>query len=114
MKEVSKAIILSLKVGRTSISYFFKDHPKLKSLSLEQYGNTPLKKVAFTLHYFFVDNDDNNYDAPVEIVQGIVLYLNRKGFEFKNLESLYKDLSNAFKTNQSIEEIELILQEHVT
>jgi hypothetical protein len=114
MKDVLKAIILSLKVGRTSIAYFFRDHPKLKSLSLEQYGNTPLEKAAFTLHYFFIDNDNNNYDAPVEIVQGIVLYLNWKGFEFKNLESLYKDLSNAFNTKQSIKEIELILREHLT
>lgn len=78
MKEVFDAIILTLKTGRKSIAYFFKDHPKLKTLSLERNGNAPLEKAAFTLHYFFVDNDEygnDNYDAPTEVVQGVVFYL---------------------------------------
>lgn len=116
MKEVFNAIILTLKTGRESIAYFFKDHPKLKTLSLEKYGNVPLEKAAFTLHYFFVDNDEygsDNYDAPTEVVQGIVLYLDRKGITLMNIEEMYSKLANAFQEKESIEEIEMILQEHV-
>ncbi len=116
MKEVSKSIILSLYALGINTTYFFKDHPKLKTLSLEQYGTTPLEKAAYTLHYFFVDNDDyenDNYDAPTEVIQGVVFYLEEKGVSLNNIESMYKKLSNAFQEKQSIEKIEMILQEHV-
>lgn len=116
MKEVFDAIILTLKTGRKSIAYFFKDHPKLKTLSLERNGNAPLEKAAFTLHYFFVDNDEygnDNYDAPTEVVQGVVFYLDRKGITLKSIDKMYMKLANAFREKQSIEEIEMILQEHV-
>jgi hypothetical protein len=116
MKEIFDAIILTLKVGRKSIAYFFKDHPKLTSLCLEQNGKTPLEKAAFTLHYFFVDNDDygnDNYDAPTEIIQGVVFYLDRKGITLKNIETMYRKLAIAFQEKQSMEEIEMTLQEHV-
>ena len=116
MKAVFFSIIQILYANGIQPIYFFKDHPKIKSLSLEQCANTPLAKAAFTLHYCFVDNDDygdDNYDAPTEVIQGVLFYLKREGITLKNIESMYMELDNAFKEKESIEEIEVILQEHI-
>jgi len=83
MKEISRSIFLCLKAQNKSEPSYIKCYPKLKDLALEQYGNTPLEKAAFTLNYFFIDNDDNDYLAPVEIVPSILLYLEKRGYKFK-------------------------------
>ncbi len=74
-----------------------------------------MEKAAFTLHYFYIDNDNNNdvYDAPLYIVEGTLLYLAKKGFKLKRLEDMYKKLNQAFKAKKSVKAIEEILKEHV-
>ena len=115
MKEISKAIRQCIKAERNSEAYYFKLIPKLRDLSLEEDGKTPLEKAAFTLHYFYIDNDNNNYvyDAPLYIVEGTLLYLDKKGFKLKKLEDMYKKLNQAFKAKKSAKGIEEILKEHV-
>lgn len=113
MKEISRAIFLCLKAQNKSEASYIKCYPKLKDLALEQYGNTSLEKAAFTLHYFFIDND-GNYLAPAEVIQGVLLYLEQKGLKLKDIENLYAKLKKAFQTKQSIKDIELILQNHAT
>jgi len=114
MKEISNAIRQCIKAERNSEAYYFKLIPKLKDLALEEGGKTPLEKAAFTLHYFYIDNDNNNdvYDAPLYIVEGTLLYLDKKGFKLKRLEDMYKKLNQAFK-EKSAKVIEEILKEHI-
>ena len=115
MKEISNAIRQCIKAERNSEAYYFKLIPKLKDLALEEGGKTPLEKAAFTLHYFYIDNDNNNnvYDAPLYIVEGTLLYLDKKGFKLKKLEDMYKKLNQAFKAKKSAIVIEEILREHI-
>jgi len=115
MKEISNAIRQCIKAERNSEAYYFKLIPKLKDLALEEGGKTPLEKAAFTLHYFYIDNDNNNnvYDAPLYIVEGTLLYLDKKGFKLKRLEDMYKKLNQAFKAKKSAKVIEEILKEHI-
>ena len=114
MKEISRTIFLCLKAQNKSEASYIKCYPKLKDLALEQYGNTPLEKAAFTFHYFFIDNDDSNYLAPIEVIRGVLLYLKQKGFKLADIENLYTKLKNAFQAKRSVKDIELILQNHAT
>lgn len=59
MKEISKAILLCIKAERESEAAYFRLRPKLKDLALEEGGKHPLEKAAFTLHYFYIDNDND-------------------------------------------------------
>lgn len=114
MKEISKAIRQCIKAERNSEAYYFKLIPKLKDLALEEGGKTPLEKAAFTLHYFYINNDNNDvYDAPLYIVEGTLLYLDKKGFKLKKLEDVYKKLNQAFKAKKPAKVIEGILKEHI-
>src|SRR5574341_1492903 len=113
MKEISEAIRQCIKAERESEAYWFKLRPKLSVLALEEGGRTPLEKVAFTLHYFYVDNDNDVNDAPYEIVDGIIVYLSKKGFKLKKLEDMYKKLKEAFKAKKAAKVIEGILKEHI-
>ena len=114
MKEISNAIRQCIKAERNSEAYYFKLIPKLKDLALEEGGKTPLEKAAFTLHYFYIYNDNNDvYDAPLYIVEGTLLYLDKKGFKLKRLEDMYNKLNQAFKAKKSAKVIEEILKEHI-
>src|SRR3990167_7250589 len=114
MKEISNAIRQCIKAERNSEAYYFKLIPKLKDLALEEGGKTPLEKAAFTLHYFYIDNDNNDvYGTPLYIVEGTLLYLDKKGFKLKKLEDMYKKLNQAFKAKNAAIVIEEILKEHI-
>lgn len=115
MKEISKAIRQCIKAERNSEANYFKLIPKLKDLALEEGGKTPLEKAAFTLYYFYVDDDNNNdvYDAPLYVVEGTLLYLDKNGFKLKKPEDLYKKLNQVFKAKKPAKVIEGILKEHI-
>ena len=114
MKKIGMAILRCVKAKNKSDASYFKYYPKLKDLALEQHGNSPLEKAAFALYYFFIDNDDNNYLPPIEILEGVLFYLDEEKLIVNNIENMYKKLSNAFQTKKSIEDIQSILQENTT